>query len=212
MAFEAPVAVPDKTSREPSVEVMMLALTPGLLVAPLMAAAIPASVLSLEVIAMVADVPPTLIVKLPVPMVVLELVTGAEVRVAALARFCTANVYVPATASEDAVAVAMLVSPTVASNPARVLVLSTAARAVWRVSSELVNVPNAETWLSSEVSWLVSWFCCPAPKALVSSDTMAVMFRPEPMPVEVIAALPEDAVVAAAVLVVELVPDTAEVI
>ena len=176
-----------------------------------MAAAIPARVLSLEVMAMLADVPPTLIVRLPVPMVVVELVTGAEVRVAALARFCTANVYVPATAVEEAVADAMLVSPTVASNPAKVLVSSTAARAVCKASSELVNVPNAETWLSSAVSWFVSWSCCPAPKALVSSDTMAVISRPEPIPVEVMAALP-DAAVADAVLVVELVPDTAEVI
>jgi hypothetical protein len=212
MAFETPVAVPDKTSREPSVEVMMLALTPGLLGDPLMAAAMPASVLSLDVMAMVDEVPPTLIVKLPVPIVVFELVTGAEVKVAALARFCTANVYVPATAVEEAVAVAMLVSPTVASKPAKVLVLSTAARAVFKASSELVNVPNADTWLSSEVSWLVNWFCCPAPKALVSSDTMAVTSRPEPIPVDVMAAPPEDAVVAAAVVVVELVPDTAEVI
>jgi hypothetical protein len=195
MAFETPVAVPDKTSREPSVEVMMLALTPGLLGDPLMAAAMPASVLSLDVMAMVDEVPPTLIVKLPVPIVVFELVTGAEVKVAALARFCTANVYVPATAK-----------------PAKVLVLSTAARAVFKASSELVNVPNADTWLSSEVSWLVNWFCCPAPKALVSSDTMAVTSRPEPIPVDVMAAPPEDAVVAAAVVVVELVPDTAEVI
>jgi hypothetical protein len=161
---------------------------------------------------MVDDVPPTLIVKLPVPMLVFALVTGADVRVAALARFWTANVYVPATAVEEAVADAMLVSPTVASNPARVLALSTAARAVCRVSSELVKVPNAETWLSSEVSWLVNWSCCPAPNALVSSDTMALISRPEPIPVEVMAALPEAAVVAAAELVVELVPDTAEVI
>ena len=160
---------------------------------------------------MVADVLPTLIVKFPVPMVVLELATAADVSVVEVARFCTAKEYVPATAVEEAVADAILVSPTVASNPANVLALSTAARAVCRVSSELVNVPNAETWLSSEVSWLVNWSCCPAPNALVNSVTMAVMSRPEPIPVEVMAALPVDAVVAVDEVVEEVVPDTAEV-
>jgi hypothetical protein len=191
---------------------MILALTPGLFEALLMAPAIPARVLSLEEMAMVADVEPTLIVKFPVPTVVAELVNAADVSVVEVARFCTANEYVPATAVAEAVADAMLVSPTVASNPANVLVLSTAARAVCSVSSELVNVPNAETWLSSEVSWVVNWFCCPAPKALVSSLTMAVILRPEPIPVEVMAALPVDAVVAVDAVVEEVVPDTAEVI
>jgi hypothetical protein len=162
--------------------------------------------------AMVADALPTLSVKFPVPMVVLELVNADDVSVVEVARFCTANEYVPATAVEEAVAEAMLVSATVASNPARVLALSTAASAVCRASSELVNVPNAETWLSSEVDWLVNWSCCPAPNALVSSLTMAVISRPEPIPVEVMAALPADAVVAVDVEVEEVVPDTAEVI
>jgi len=40
---------------------------------------------------------------------------------------------------------------------------------------------------------------------------MAVTSRPEPIPVDVMAAPPDAAVVAAAELVVELVPDTAEV-
>jgi hypothetical protein len=52
-----------------------------------------------------------------------------------------------------------------------------------------VNVPNADTWLSSNVDWLFNWFCCPAPKALVSDETMALILSPEPMPEEVISAV-----------------------
>src|SRR5271156_3190908 len=48
IALAAPVLVAVKTSREPSVVVMMLAVTPGLFCAELMAEVMPASVLSLE--------------------------------------------------------------------------------------------------------------------------------------------------------------------
>jgi hypothetical protein len=43
MAFAAPVAVPVRTNRDPSVAVMMLAVTPGLFAAELIAAAMPDS-------------------------------------------------------------------------------------------------------------------------------------------------------------------------
>ena len=48
MALAAPVDVPDSTKRAPSVVVMMLAETPGLSAAELIADAMPASVLLLE--------------------------------------------------------------------------------------------------------------------------------------------------------------------
>jgi hypothetical protein len=35
----------------------------------------------------------------------------------------------------------------------------------------------------------VIWVCCPAPSAVVNSDTIAPMLSPEPMPVEVISEL-----------------------
>jgi len=54
-----------------------------------MAAAMPAKVLSLDVILMTAEDEPTPIVKLPVPTTLLAEATGAEVNVAAVARFCT---------------------------------------------------------------------------------------------------------------------------
>jgi hypothetical protein len=46
-------------------------------------------------------------------------------------------------------------------------------------------VPNADTWESSAADSLFNWFCCPAPNALVSEDTMALILSPEPMPVDV---------------------------
>src|ERR1019366_10490345 len=57
--FPAPVVVPDNTNRAPSEAVMMLALTPGLFGAELMAAAMPASVLSVESMLIEVDDAPT---------------------------------------------------------------------------------------------------------------------------------------------------------
>jgi hypothetical protein len=59
-----------------------------------------------------ADVPPTAIVSVPVPICAL-LATACEVRLAAAARFCTANEYCPATASEVVVTDAIVLSATV---------------------------------------------------------------------------------------------------
>jgi hypothetical protein len=156
IAFPVPVVVPVSTNLAPSDAVMMLALTPGFFDAPLMAAAIPASVSSVESMLIGTDAPPTAIVKVPVPIVVPELATGAEVSVAAVARFCTAKVYVPATAPVPALADAMVVSPTVPVNPARPLAFSKGARVLCSVSSALVNVPNADTWESRAVPCVVN--------------------------------------------------------
>ena len=71
----------------------------------------------------------------------LELVTGAEVRVAAVARLLTSREYWPATASEVVVAEAMVLSATVASKPASWLGSSRAPRLDCRVSRALVNEP-----------------------------------------------------------------------
>jgi hypothetical protein len=115
MLFDVPVAVPESTSRWPSDAEITLALTPGLLEAEFIAFAIPCSVLSLEsTLIEMADVP-TLILSAPVPTVAPVPATGAEVSVCALARFCTASEYVPATAPEVAVAVATVLSATLAS-------------------------------------------------------------------------------------------------
>ena len=78
MALAAPVAVLDKTNREPAEVVRMLAVTPGLLVDPLIAAAIPASVLLVESMTIEALDPPTAMFKVPVPIVAPELATGWE--------------------------------------------------------------------------------------------------------------------------------------
>ena len=97
---------------------MMLALTPGLFGAELIAAAIPASVLSVESMLTVVDELPTAIVNVPVPMVVPDDATGWEVSDAAVARFFTSKEYVPATAPAAALAVATVLSATAALNPA----------------------------------------------------------------------------------------------
>jgi len=54
-------------------------------------------------------------------------------------------------------------------------------------------VPNAETWESKAVDVVFSSFCWPAPNALVSDETMAEILSPDPMPVEVMSELAEDA-------------------
>jgi hypothetical protein len=69
--------------------------------------------------------------------------------------------------------------------------------AVFKASTELVNVPNAETWASSAVDCELISFCWPAPKALVRDETIAEMSRPEPIPVDVMSELTDDAAEAA---------------
>jgi hypothetical protein len=86
----------------------------------------------------------------------------------------------------------MLLSATVAENAASWLGSSSGGSAACKVSSAAVNVPYAETWESSVVCSFVSWAVCPAPNAVVSEETMALMSNPEPMPVEVIKALALD--------------------
>jgi hypothetical protein len=136
----APVLVPVSTRREPSVVVMMLAVTPGLLVAELMAEAMPARVSLPEPMVIVVEALPTAMVNVPVPIAAV-LDSGAEVNVAAVARWLTCREYWPATASDVVVAEAMLLSATVASNPANWLGFSMAWTACCSVSRALVNVP-----------------------------------------------------------------------
>ena len=94
MALAAPVAVPAMTSRAPAVVEMMLAVTPGLLSAELIAAAMPASVLSVESILIDVEAPPTAIVRVPVPTTVEEPPTnGLDVSVAGVARLFTSREY-----------------------------------------------------------------------------------------------------------------------
>ena len=58
------------------------------------------------------------------------------------------------------------------------------------VSSALEKVPKADTWALSVVCSELSAFVWAAPYAFVSEVTMALMSSPEPMPVDVIRALP----------------------
>ena len=80
----------------------------------------------------------------------------------------------------------MFLSATVAANAASGLGSSRAGNASLSVSSAAVKVPYAETWESSEVCAFVSCVVWAAPNAVVSEETMAPMFKPDPMPVEVI--------------------------
>ncbi len=142
MAFAAPVAVPAMTSRAPAVVVMMLAVTPGLLLAELIAEAMPARVLS--VVSMLIDVeaPPTAIVRIPVPTTVEEPPSnGLDVRVADVARLFTSREYWPATAPEVVLADAMVLSATVALRPDNWLGSSRAGSDCWSVSRALVKDP-----------------------------------------------------------------------
>src|ERR1700675_3841779 len=164
MALAAPVAVPAMTSRAPAVVVMMLAVTPGLLLAELMAEAMPARVLWVVSILIDVEAPPTAIVRVPVPTTVVEPPTNAwDVSVAGVARLFTCREYWPATASALVVADAMFLSATVAAKPANCLGSSRAGSASFSVSSALVKVPYAETWESRVFCWLVSWVVCAAP-------------------------------------------------
>lgn len=96
----------------------------------------------------------------------------------------------PATAPDAAVADAIVLSPTVASNPAKELAVSTAPSAVCRASIEVVNVPHADTCESAEFDSVLIWSCWPAPNAVVSADTIPEILRPDPIPVEVTSELP----------------------
>ncbi len=89
IVLAAPVAVPDNTRRAPAVVVMILALTPGLFGALLMAATIPCRVLFVLSMVIDVDAPPTTMLRVPVPMLEVALATGCEDRLAAVARFCT---------------------------------------------------------------------------------------------------------------------------
>src|SRR5277367_6753768 len=84
----------------------------------------------------------------------------------------------------------MVVSPTVASNPASVPGLSRVVSVDCSVLKALLNVPNADTWASSEFCSFVNTLVWAAPKAVVSEDTMAEISSPDPIPVDVIKALP----------------------
>ena len=74
-----PVAVPDSTSRAPSEAEMMLALTPGLFGAELIAEAMSASVLAVDGMLIEVEAPPTAMVKVPLPMVT-SLCFGGDLR------------------------------------------------------------------------------------------------------------------------------------
>ncbi len=104
-------------------------------------------------------------------------------------------------------------SATVALKEASVLGVSIADKVPCSVSSALWKVPKADTWASAAFSPLVIADCGPSPKAVVSSETMADTLSPEPMPVDVIAALPldtDEAVDAAEVAAEEVVLDMLE--
>ncbi len=116
IALAAPVAVPVSTSRAPAVVVITLAVTPGLLGAALMAEAMPDRVSLLESMVIEVEALPTASVeRTGADRRVSPLATGAEVSVAAVARFCTSSEYWPGAASELVLAEAMVLSATVAS-------------------------------------------------------------------------------------------------
>jgi hypothetical protein len=137
---------------------------------------------------MAEDLPPTEMVSVPVPIAVLA-EKAPDVRLAAVAILFTCSEYVPATASELVLAEAMVASATVALNPARLLGTSSAPKEAFKVSSALVKVPYADTSESRVADCALSCAVWAAPCALVSEDTMELISRPEPMPVEVISEL-----------------------
>jgi hypothetical protein len=106
-----------------------------------MAEAIEAKVLSLESMLIAVDWSPTDKVKVPVPTTELELANAWEVSVVLVARLFTSKEYCPATASESVLAVATVLSATVASKPASWLEVSRPCAADCRVSSALANEP-----------------------------------------------------------------------
>jgi hypothetical protein len=193
--LEAPVAVPDSTNREPKLVVRMLALTPGLLVALLIAATMPCRLLSLGSMAIEVDAPPTLIVKVPVPITVVSVATGCEARLAAVAKLVTCSEYWAGTASEVAVAEAMVVSARLAVRPANEDGFWSVVKVACSVASALLNVPKAETCALSAVLRSLSALVCGALAALVRDETMLAMSSPEPMPCDDMRVLRADGLV-----------------
>src|SRR6202051_4410929 len=147
MAFAAPVAAPDSTNREPSFVVRIVAVTPGLSAGLLMASAIPDRLLFVVSMLMALDLPPTAIVKVPVPNVGF----AAEDRLAAVARFCTVREYCAGIAAVVADAVAIVGSPMVAVRPARLTVVCSGISAACSVARALLKVPKAESWAVNEL-------------------------------------------------------------
>src|ERR1700681_471299 len=147
MALAAPVAAPDSTSRAPSAVVRIVAVTPGLSAALLMASAIPDRVLFEVSMLRALDLPPTAIVKVPVPNVGF----AAEDRLAAVAKFCTVREYCAGIAAVVADAVAIVRSPMVAVRPARLTFVCSGISAACSVARALLKVPNAETWAVNEL-------------------------------------------------------------
>src|SRR5258708_19157859 len=82
MAFAAPVAVPVRINRDPPMVVIMLAVTPGLFAAELIAAAMPDSELLVESMVREMERDPTATVRVPVPTAAATLACGLEVSVA----------------------------------------------------------------------------------------------------------------------------------
>jgi hypothetical protein len=88
-----------------------------------------------------AELPPTAMVREPVPTTVVPLETGCEARLAAVARFCTWSEYVAGMAPPVADPEATLLSLTVAVRPASVLGVSKVVSVACRVERALLNVP-----------------------------------------------------------------------
>jgi hypothetical protein len=91
---------------------------------------------------------------------------------------------------ESVLADAIVLSATVAENPASAVGSSSVASVACSVDSEVLKVLNADNCELIVVVWSVICVCCPAPSAVVNSDTIAPILSPEPMPVEVISELP----------------------
>src|SRR5450631_1442727 len=127
--------------------------------------------------------PPTEICNVPVPtMAVAPAELGAELKLAAVAKFCTAIEYWPVTALDVAVAVAMVASPTVAVRPASCAGSCKAVNVAWKVESALLKVPQADTCAFSAVLLRLMALVKGAAFALVNDVTIAAMSSPDPTP------------------------------
>ena len=150
---------------------MIVADTPGLSSAELIAAAMPLRLSFDDVMFTFIDLPPTDTFNVPVPSAAAEVVLNAlEVRLCALATCDTLSEYVPDTAPLPALAVTP--EPlAVAENDVSIEPLNSGARLTCNADSEADSWPRAEIWVLSAVVWAVSAEVWPATFAVTRADT-----------------------------------------
>src|SRR6185437_5910440 len=160
---------------------MMVAVTPGLPLAVLIAEAMPASVSLLLVILTLKLLLPRLTCNVPVPTVVVPVPVNLFDRSCCAEASCeTVTLYDPIGAPELAVAVNAAVLLLVAVSALKAFGVSSALKEAWNVDNAPLSVPSAEIWVVTVCVWAVIRFCCGTCVAVTSCWTNALTLMTEP--------------------------------